>query len=105
MNIDAEELIKQCMEEIINGGEYAKISVVLKSVNGDKDLLEAVPLVSVEEKESTPFTMALVLLSMEKTIRDIIAEDEDVRLAFNLCKKHIDNIQKVEINRKDKENE
>lgn len=101
MEFNKEELIRQYTQSIYDGGEYVEIKSLMKTINNDRDLLEAVPITTVSEHASTPLTTALLLVSMEKTIKDIISEDEDVRIAYEFSRKHIDEVTKIEIERKE----
>lgn len=105
MEFDREELIKQYIEDIHGSNEYTEICVALKSVDSEDDLINNAPIISISQKNSTTLTTALVLLSMEETIKDMLKEDPELRFAFEFCKAHTKDIGKIEVNRKDEENE
>lgn len=105
MEFDREELIRQYIEDIHDSNEYTEICVTLKTIDNEDDLINNAPMISISQKNSTTLTTALVLLSMEKTIKDMLKEDPELRFAFEFCKVNTKDIGKIEVNRKDEENE
>ena len=105
MEFDKEELVRQYIDDIHDSNQYTEICVTLKCIDNEDDLINNAPMISITQKNSTTLTTALVLLSMEKTIKDMLKDDPELAFAFSFCKENTKNIGKIEVDRKDVENE